>query len=148
MTIRELSELTGVTIRQIRFLIAEGFVPSPTGGRAKAAYGDEHVAAITRYMALRENGMPPAAIRILLENDAKAPFPVIPGMSLHIDPSLLGGEIDEELVIKRIREVLKSIVKEPQYASRTRLDTDRSTDDNSSRAGAHAKPDAASDDEL
>ena len=49
MKIGELASLSGVTERQIRFLIAEGFVPAPRGGRANADYGDDHLTAIRRY---------------------------------------------------------------------------------------------------
>ena len=43
MHIRDLTARTGTTERQVRYLIAEGFVPSPSGGRANADYGDDHV---------------------------------------------------------------------------------------------------------
>ena len=49
MLLKELIERTGVPERQVRYLISEGFVPPPTGGRAKADYGQDHVAAVTRY---------------------------------------------------------------------------------------------------
>ena len=48
MKIGELAALTGVAERQVRYLIAEGFIPAPRGGRANADYGDEHVEAIGR----------------------------------------------------------------------------------------------------
>lgn len=112
MTIGELADRLGVTVRQIRFLIAEGFIPPPTGGRAHARYGDDHIAAITRYMALREAGMPPAAIRILLENDMAAVFPVVPGISLHVDPDLIGGELDRDAIRSRLDALLDSLVKD------------------------------------
>ena len=56
MKIGELAALTGVAERQVRYLIAEGFIPAPRGGRANADYGDEHVAAIGRYNRLRDLG--------------------------------------------------------------------------------------------
>lgn len=116
MNIRELAASTGVSPRQIRFLISEGFVPPPRGGRSNADYGDDHEAAICWYMALKAKGLPPAAIRILLENDIQAAFPVMPGISLHIDPKLLGGPIDQDLVLRRIRSVLENLDREPPDA--------------------------------
>ena len=54
MHIRELTAETGTTERQVRYLIAEGFVPAPRGGRSNADYGEDHVAAIRRYGRLRD----------------------------------------------------------------------------------------------
>ena len=56
MKIAELAALTGVAERQVRYLIAEGFIPAPHGGRAHADYGDDHVKAIGRYTRLRDLG--------------------------------------------------------------------------------------------
>jgi MerR family transcriptional regulator, copper efflux regulator len=89
MHIRELTAHTGVAERQVRYLIAEGFIPPPRGGRAHADYGEDHVAAIDRYARLRDLGFPPAAIKLLLQAREGAPFPVAPGITL-VDPKLLG----------------------------------------------------------
>ena len=96
MKIRELTELTGVAERQVRYLIAEGFIPPPRGGRATADYGEDHVAAIRRYAKLHELGFPPAAIKLLLEAREGAPFPVAPGITLIVDPGLLGSGAEAE----------------------------------------------------
>lgn len=64
---RELIDLTGTTERQLRFLIAEGFVPPPRSGRALASYGDNHVQAVRRYTKLRDHGFPPAAIKLMMD---------------------------------------------------------------------------------
>ena len=88
MNIRELVGPTGIPERQIRYLIAEGFMPAPHGGASNADYGDDHVAAINRYTRLRELGFPPAAIKLLLEGGQGAPFPVAPGITLVVDPDL------------------------------------------------------------
>ena len=66
MNIRELAALTSTDVRQICYLIAEGFMPPPHGGRANADYGDDHVAAVHRYTRLRQLGFPPSAIKLLL----------------------------------------------------------------------------------
>jgi MerR HTH family regulatory protein len=59
MKLRELSKITGVAERQVRYLISEDFVPPPRDGRANADYGDDHVEAISRYTRLRDLGFPP-----------------------------------------------------------------------------------------
>ena len=66
MRLTELIARTGIAERQVRYLISEGFIPSPSGGRSNADYGEAHVAGIRRYMRLRELGFPPAAIKLLL----------------------------------------------------------------------------------
>lgn len=105
MTLRELAALTATPERQIRFMIAEGFVPPPTGGRTYAEYGSEHLAAVKRYSKLRAQGLPPQAIRVLLADASTAPFPVAPGIALHVDPSLIGTKRDVEALTERTRKV-------------------------------------------
>ena len=111
MKIGELAALTGVAERQVRYLIAEGFIPAPRGGRANADYGDEHVAAIGRYNRLRDLGFPPAAIKLLLEAREGAPFPVAPGITLVVDPDLLGSGTDVGPLIGRIETLLSDLMR-------------------------------------
>ena len=113
MHIRELSLLTGCPERQIRYMIAEGFVPPPRGGRALADYGDDHVTAIRRYTVLRQQGLPPQAIKVLLASGMTVPFPVAPGVTLHVDPELVGAAIDADALAGRVRDVLRQVFMEP-----------------------------------
>jgi DNA-binding transcriptional MerR regulator len=115
MNIRELSQLTGTPERQIRYMIAEGFVPPPEGGRAHADYGETHVAAIQRYSELRSQGLPPQAIRVLLAGATAAPFPVSPGVWLHLDPEIAGA-VDGEALADRVRQAVAEYFKEPRDA--------------------------------
>ncbi len=91
MKLAELSEQTGVSARQVRYLIAERFIPPPTGGRANARYGDEHIAAIRRYTRLRNLGFSPASIRILLQGRRGVPFPISDGITLVVAPELVAS---------------------------------------------------------
>lgn len=116
MNIRELASLTGTPERQIRYMIAEGFVPPPTGGRAHADYGDDHVAAIRRYELLKARGFSPQAIRALHAGGVTVPFPVMPGITLHIDPQLVGVDVDPEALADRIRLLIEAVLKEPSDA--------------------------------
>src|SRR5439155_23523222 len=111
MKIGELAALTGVAERQVRYLIAEGFIPAPRGGRANADYGDEHVEAIGRYTRLRDLGFPPAAIKLLLEAREGAPFPIAPGITLVIDPDMLGSGADVDPLVERIATLLTDLFK-------------------------------------
>lgn len=110
MKLRELSERTGVAPRQVRYLIAEGFVPSPTGGRAHAFYGKEHVEAIQRYQRLKALGLSPAAIRVLLESREGAPFPVATGVTLVVAPELIGSGAPAGPLLAALDELLRKIL--------------------------------------
>lgn len=109
MNLRELITATGIAERQVRYLISEGFVPPPTGGRAHAQYDAAHIGAIDRYTRLRALGFPPAAIRRLLQARAGVPFPVRPGITLVIDPGLIGGSMDAEALGAEISRTLQTI---------------------------------------
>src|SRR6516162_1287277 len=116
MNIRELTSRTGVAERQIRYLIAEGFISPPRGGRANADYDEDHVAAIIRYTRLRDLGFPPAAIKLLLQTREGAPFPVASGVTLVLDPKLLGSGTPVEPIIHSIRRLLTDLLEEPVHA--------------------------------
>lgn len=110
--IHELRVVSGIPERQVRYLISEGFVPPPRGGRANADYGEDHVAAIRRYTKLRELGFPPAAIKLLLDAREGAPFPVAPGVTLVLDPNLLGSGKPAGPLAKRVASLLAELLKD------------------------------------
>lgn len=111
MKLKDLIDATGTTERQVRYLISEGFVPSPRGGRSNADYGDDHVEAIQRYTRLRDLGFPPAAIKLMLDAKEGAPFPVAPGVTLTVDPALLGSGHDPKPIVRSIDTLLTDILK-------------------------------------
>jgi DNA-binding transcriptional MerR regulator len=118
MHIRELASLTGLPERQIRYLIAEGFMPGPRGGRAHANYGDDHVEAVRRYTRLKALGFPPAAIKVLLSAREGVPFPVASGaMTLFVNPALLGSGSDPSPYVDQLRALLTALFKETPHAS-------------------------------
>jgi MerR family transcriptional regulator, copper efflux regulator len=118
MNIRDLIARTGLAERQVRYLIAEGLIPPPRGGRSNADYTEDHVAAITRYVRLRDLGFPPAAIKLLIQSGEGAPFPVAPGMTLVIDPKLLATGAPVEPLVDSIRRLLTDLLEEPAHADR------------------------------
>ncbi len=116
MHIRDLVAATGIVERQVRYLIAEGFMPPPRGGRANADYGDDHVAAIRRYTRLRDIGFPPAAIKLLLQAQKGVPLAVAPGVTLVIDAELLASGAAVEPLLEPLRRVLAdAVTKEPNH---------------------------------
>ena len=117
MRLKDLIELTGTAERQVRYLISEGFVPPPRGGRANADYGEDHVAAVTRYALLKELGFPPAAIRVLLGATAGIPFPIAMGITLVIDPVQLASGAELEPIIQSTRDVLARALGKTIYST-------------------------------
>jgi MerR family copper efflux transcriptional regulator len=113
--IRDLTDLAGVPERQVRYLIAEGFIPPPRGGRANADYGEDHLTAVRRYTKLRELGFPPAAIKLLLQAREGAPFTVAPGITLVVDPSLIGSGAQSGPLAERIIELLTDLLKDTRH---------------------------------
>ena len=112
MNIRELVEATGIPERQVRYMVAEGFMPGPTGGRARAQYGEVHLEAIQRYQRLKILGFPPAAIRRLLQASAGAPFPLAPGVTLIVDPQLIGRPKEVDALTTEFVRTIRSIFPE------------------------------------
>jgi DNA-binding transcriptional MerR regulator len=112
MNMKELIARTGIAERQVRYLIAEGFLPPPRGGRSNADYGEDQVAGIRRYTRLRDLGFPPAAIKVLLEAKEGAPFVVAPGMTLIVNATLLGSGKDPRPLAQRIEKLLEELLKD------------------------------------
>lgn len=106
MTLRELAEVVGVAPRQVRYMIAERFVPPPDGGRANASYGEKHVEAIQRYMHLRGLGFTPASIRVLLDIGIR----VAPGITLVVESALIASGEPLEPLLRRIKSLLGEIL--------------------------------------
>lgn len=95
-----------------------------SGGRALADYGDDHVAAIRRYLSLRQQ-FPPQAIKVLIAGGTTAPSPVQPGITLQVDPDLLGQLMDQHAFLDRLKELVGAVFKElpdakPSHADRKR----------------------------
>lgn len=113
MKLDQLATITDATVRQIRFLIAEGFVPSPDGGRTYASYDDKHVRAIRQFQRLKALGFPNAAIRILLDAREGVPIPVVEGVTLIVASELIGGDLDVGPIVERagarLREALGKV---------------------------------------
>jgi MerR family copper efflux transcriptional regulator len=113
MKMRELTSQTGVTARQVRFLIAEGFVPPPRGATANADYDDEHLTAIRRYQHLHGLGYPPAAIKLLFQSQGAIPIKLAPGLTLNVEPALFQRKLNVDRTLKKISRVLSELFPPP-----------------------------------
>jgi len=109
MDIHGFTALVNETPRQIRFLISEGFMPPPTGGRARAQYGAEHVEAARRYRWLRER-FSPAQIKLMMTGGAETlRLPVAPGVDLLLDLSLIGPSLDPARIAQRVCDLMAGL---------------------------------------
>lgn len=116
MKIHELAARAGTVERQIRYMIAEGFVPPPRGPRSQPDYGSDHLAAVRRYLALRRLGLPPAAIKVLDAGGGAVAVPIVEGLSLSLDPLLVGRRLDRSLILERVARALDDLQPEDDDA--------------------------------
>jgi DNA-binding transcriptional MerR regulator len=95
MGLTELAEAAGVSVRTVRYYIAEGLLPPPLGAGPRAAYTAEHLDRLRliarlkdAYLPLREirrrlRGLDADAVRTLLVEDAADAGPPIEAPSTH-----------------------------------------------------------------
>ncbi len=100
-SLSELSALTGLPVRTIRYYVAEGLIPSPGKEGPSTRYPDTTLARLRLILRLRDAHQPLAAIRARLESlgddevialagtDTEQPRP---GSALDYVRSLLAGE--------------------------------------------------------
>lgn len=126
MNIHDLITLTGVTARQVRYLVSEGIIPAPRGGRSNADYGDDHVAGIQRYRDLQQAGYRHGVIRDIMvgsesqpgmsNGDARPAPPtvvdLVPGVMLMIDPSALQTGLDRAALRAAVVKALDDLLPE------------------------------------
>jgi MerR family copper efflux transcriptional regulator len=93
-----------VTARFVRFLIAEGVIAPPRGGRANAEYGEDHLAGIARYLSLRDLGLTASRTREVVAGAAAGaiPIPIAPGLTLLVDQDKLAAAPSRQEIARRI----------------------------------------------
>ena len=98
-----------VTPRFVRFLIAEGVIPPPRGGRAHADYGDDHIAGIRRYLELRDLGLSAARTKEIVAGTADGGIPVsiAKGLTLIVDQDKIAGPLRPEEIAARVAAVVE-----------------------------------------
>ena len=109
MKFDELQRRTGQEARFLRYLIGQGIVPPPVGGRKMASYGEEHVAAVESYVALRQADVPRSVIQSLQDTSrplgGKVSMTVAPGVAIllnfsseaSLDPDHIGQQVTRYL---------------------------------------------------
>ena len=114
MNINGAAAAVGETPRQIRYLIAEGFIPNPEGSRAKPDYRQIHADAIRRYQLLRKD-YKPAQIKVLLEAERLVrdgeQIALAPGVILTVAPKLLDPNAQPRAIGDLVAAALEAIIK-------------------------------------
>lgn len=132
MNMAAFSKLVGAAPRQVRYLVAEGILPPPTGGRTNAQYGDRHLEAYQRYQALarpRDEGGPGLKLSQIkmLPEFANGFRPVLrvdvrPGVLIEINADQVTGLPSTDQLAREIAEALES-------AARRALTSDKDEND-------------------
>jgi len=103
-----------VTARFVRFLVAEGVIPPPRGGRANADYGEDHLSGIRRYLSLRGLGLSASRVKEIVAGTAgdSVPVQVAPGITLIIDPQKVVRPPNADDILHTLKQVLDLIAPE------------------------------------
>ncbi len=105
MNREELEAATGVSARNIRYLITEGILPPPEGPPRAAQYSDEHVRILSVYMEAKAEGVSSLDVirrRISGEGSRSATI-VVPGIELVVDRDLIPAGTDIEDIMAALR---------------------------------------------
>lgn len=113
LTIEQLEEVTGVTRRNIRFLISEGVVPEPYGKKRWARYGAKHVSALHIYSKMKDSGVSSLdVIRNKISASASASPPLIINHITGVDIKISQEAIEVIGLEDLIEDIVKSIKNE------------------------------------
>lgn len=109
MTLAELAETLNASPRQIRFLVAEGILPSAQKtGRKADAYSEVHLTTARRYFALHRMGMKPSSIKVLMALDEVVPIFQKHGVEVRVAPTTSAETVDITELTKEIANALKT----------------------------------------
>ena len=119
-TLDQLSALTDLSLRTIRYYIQLGLVDRHEGDRKHARYTQKHLDQVLQVRAMADQGMPLERIKQLI-NGITTPLPspqaagdisviskvfIAPGVELHIDPQMAG--LSPEKLRLFVRSVLST----------------------------------------
>ena len=124
-TLDEVSDMTHVSKRNIRYYIQEGLVDRPNGAGRDAWYGFDHLQRLITIADLRRQGLSLAQIKLILEGKVKALLPtpqhdaggievwshisVKDGIELHIQPGRAGLSPEQQ---RQLLDKLHTILNE------------------------------------
>lgn len=108
MNREELEAETGVSARNIRYLITEGILPPPEGPARAAQYSEEHLRILRIYTEAKAEGISSLDVirRRIGGGDSRSTVLVVPGIELTIEP----GVVPEEATLEDIMAALRNAV--------------------------------------
>ncbi|MDO5530772.1 helix-turn-helix domain-containing protein [Sutterella sp.] len=123
-SIDDLSRLTGLSVRTIRFYIQNGLADRPIGERRAAYYTSSHLEQLLRIRRLTDEGRSLDSIRSMMTapETASEPAPrpgsvsvrshiyIAPGISLEIDPEK--ARMNAQDVREFIRQIIEIVPKQ------------------------------------
>jgi DNA-binding transcriptional MerR regulator len=116
-TIQDLSDLSGYSIRTIRYYIQEGLLEPPAGRGRGGFYFDSHLKRLLEIKSLQDKGLKLAAILEVLNKGGEPEllnlrqlwikYPIDKGIEIHVSRDL---EEEENKKIAEIIRVARSIL--------------------------------------
>jgi DNA-binding transcriptional MerR regulator len=116
VTREELEKETGVTSRNIRFLIAEGLLPAPEGSGRGAWYTSRHVVMLKAYATAKADGVTSMAVTATRMQRAVEPqrewkkVSVFEWMTLDVDMERV-RQVGLEETVEETRKALEALMK-------------------------------------
>jgi DNA-binding transcriptional MerR regulator len=112
-TIQELSELTGFSLRTIRYYVQEGLVDPPAGRGRGAFYFDSQLNQLRQIKSLQEKGMKLSSIVQYLKGgdvqeavcarDVWVKYEIAPGLEVNV------RRVVEEREGRKVLEIIKTV---------------------------------------
>jgi DNA-binding transcriptional MerR regulator len=106
----ELEAATGVSARNIRYLITEGILPPPEGSGRAARYTDEHVRILQVYTEAKAEGVGSLGIirRRIAGEEGRSTTVVVPGIELVVDRDVLDGDLTVEQIMAALKAAVEA----------------------------------------
>ncbi len=110
MNREQLEAVTGVSARNIRYLITEGILPPPEGSARAARYTDEHVRILQIYTEAKADGVGSLDIirRRIAGEESRSTTMVLPGIELMVDRDGLEGGLTVEQIMAALKAVVEA----------------------------------------
>lgn len=110
MNREELEAVTGVSARNIRYLITEGILPRPEGVGRGSSYTDEHLRILRIYADAKSEGIGSLDVirRRIAGEEARTVTVIVPGIELVVDKDVLAGSQTVDGIMAALRAVVEA----------------------------------------
>lgn len=110
MNREELEAETGVSARNIRYLITEGILPRPEGVGRGSSYTAEHLRILKIYAEAKAGGVGSLDVirRRIAGEEARTVTKIVPGIELVVDKDVLEGSRTVDEIMATLRAVVEA----------------------------------------